>query len=361
VADEDLRPARTAGELRAAGERLCLPPVALAPALVEPSARLLLDEAGGAVLLRRQWAGDGTAEAVVLHRTGVTLDHPAVLQTASGWGCQTVCHATTGRTVAVPVPSPEAPLATRFRHLAALAATRVEVAVALARESGDGGTKDDGSPATAADEAAHAAAVDVLAPLGVTVLSEERGDDAVADGDPWIVLDPLDGTGNFSAGLPPWAFSAGLVSRGRPVAGLVADLSSGRRWSGADGAGAWRDGVPVSPRPGTTVIVPSAPTSGTVSVPPTARRVRITGCTAIDLCLVADGSAAAWHDVDRSGTHVHDAAGGLAVLLAAGGAVLTADGRPLELRPDSDAKIRLVAASSEAAARDLLSALPAPL
>jgi 3'(2'), 5'-bisphosphate nucleotidase len=357
VADEDLRPARTAADLRAAGERLCLPVVALAPALVEPSARLLLDDDGGAVLMRRQWAGDGTAEAVVHHRAGVTLDHPAVVSTAAGWGCEAVCHATTGRTVAVPAPSPEAPLATRFRHLAALAATRVEVAVALVRDSGRERTKDDGTPVLAADEAAHAASAEVFATLGVTLLSEEVRDAVVPDGEPWIVLDPLDGTGNFSAGLPPWAFSAGLVVGGRPVAGLVADLSSGRRWSGAEGRGAWRDGVPVSPRPGTTVIVPSAPGSGTVQVPSTARRVRITGCTAIDLCLVADGSAAAWHDVDRGGTHVHDAAGGLAVLLGAGGVALTEQGNPVELRPDTDAKIRLVAAPSEAAARELLAAV----
>jgi 3'(2'), 5'-bisphosphate nucleotidase len=356
VADEDLRPAGTPADLRAAAERLSLPVVALAPALVEPAARLLLDDAGGAVLMRRQWAGDGTAEAVVQHRAGVTLDHPTVVATAAGWGCGTICHAPTGRTVVVPAPSTEAPLAVRFRHLAALAATRVEVAVAMARDGGGTRAKDDGSPSIAADEAAHAEAVEVLAALGIPMLSEESRDVAVPEGVPWIVLDPLDGTGNFSAGLPPWAFSAGLVVGGRPAAGLVADLSSGRRWSGAVGVGAWRDGVPISPRPGTTVLVPSAPNQGVVAVPPTARRVRITGCTAIDLCLVADGSAAAWHDLDRSGTHVHDAAGGLAVLLAAGGVALTERGEPLELRPDTVAKIRLVAAWSESAARELLDA-----
>jgi 3'(2'), 5'-bisphosphate nucleotidase len=85
--------------------------------------------------------------------------------------------------------------------------------------------------------------------------------------------------------------------------------------------------------------------------------VRVTGCTAIDLCLVADGAAAAWHDVDRSGTHVHDVAGGLAVLLAAGGVALTPDGEPLELRPDTEQLIRLVAAPSTRAAQELLAAL----
>jgi 3'(2'), 5'-bisphosphate nucleotidase len=174
---------------------------------------------------------------------------------------------------------------------------------------------------------------------------------------PWIVLDPLDDTGNFAAGLPPWAFSAGLVHEGRPVAGLVADLSSGRRWWALQGRGAVRDGIPIGTRPGSTVVVPSGPRGALVGVPETARRVRITGCTAVDLCLVADGAAAAWHDVDRSGTHVHDIAGGLAVLLAAGGVVLTDEGEPLRLRPDTEMKIRLVAAADEATARELLAAL----
>jgi 3'(2'), 5'-bisphosphate nucleotidase len=357
VADPELRTALTVNEVRAAAERLSLPAVALAPALVEPSLRLLTDGEGAAALLRRQWAGDGTAEVVVLHRAGVPLEHPAVVATAVAWGCDQICHATTGRAIAVPAPRDDAPLADRFLHLAARAATRVEVAVALARDAGRERHKDDGSPRVEADEAAHAAAVEVLAALGIPVLSEERPDGVVADGQPWVVLDPLDGTGNFSAGLPPWAFSAALVRGGRPVAGLVADLSSGRRWEGADGAGARRDGVAVIPRPGSTVVVPSAPGLGTVLVPATAGRVRITGCTAIDLCLVADGSAAAWHDVDRSGSHVHDVAGGLAILLAAGGAALTPDGGPVVLGPDTGSRFRFVAAASDAAGRDLLAAL----
>jgi 3'(2'), 5'-bisphosphate nucleotidase len=100
-------------------------------------------------------------------------------------------------------------------------------------------------------------------------------------------------------------------------------------------------------------MVPSAPPGKAVLVPPTARRVRVTGCTAGDLCLVADGSAGAWHDLDRSGTHVHDVAGGLAILLAAGGTALDADGAPLRLRPDTEQLIRFVAAATAEDAEDL--------
>ncbi len=353
----ELRVVTTSEQIAAAGERLCMAPAALAAAVVEPGGRLLTDDAGSAVLLRREWADDGAAEAVIVSRAGVPQDHPAVLATAAGWGCDRVRHQLTGRTVPVPAPPHLAPLVDRFRYLAARAASRVETAVALARDTGNLRSKADGSPVSAADRAAHEAAAAVLEPLGVPVLSEERAGEAVPHGRPWIVLDPLDGTRNFAAGLPPWAFSAALVSAGRPVAGLVADLSSGRRWVGAQGRGAQRDDVPVSPRAGSTVVVPSAPRSDSVVVPSTARRVRVTGCTAVDLCLVADGSAAAWHDVDRSGSHVYDVAGGLAVLLAAGGVALTESGDPLTLTPHPHELVRFVAAPDAASARELLRAV----
>ena len=344
-----------------AAASLALAPAALAPAISDPAYKVLVgdrpDNRDSAVLLRRQWTAEGIVEAVLLAATGIGPDTPAVLATAVAWGCDRVRDRPGGRgVVAVPVPVDGAPVVARFLHLAALAATRVETAVALARGTGEDRFKADGSLSVAADEAAHMAAVEVLEGLGVPVLSEERTDLTVADGEPWVVLDPLDGTGNFTAGLPPWAFSAGLVQDGRAIAGVVVDLSSGRRWW-ADGQGAWRDGLPVRPRPGSTVVVPSASSGDCVTVPATARRVRVTGCTAVELCLVADGSAAAWHDTDRSGAHVHDIAGALAVLHAAGGVALTPDGEPLRLIPDTEAKIRLVAASSTEAAHALLRAV----
>jgi 3'(2'), 5'-bisphosphate nucleotidase len=354
--DGALRVAVSGADVRTAALGLGLSPAALAPAVHDPRLRVLVGE-GQAALVRRQWHHEGFAEAVLLRRSGVPLEHPGVLALAAGWGCERVRHGSTDRWREVPGPPPDAPLTDRFRHLAALAASRVEIAVGLARDSGLERIKGDGSPSLAADEAAHEAAVESLAGLGVTVLSEERSDSPVGAGEPWIVLDPLDGTGNFSAGLPPWAFSAGLVQDGVPVAGLVADLASGRRWTGVDGVGAERDGVPIAPRPGTTVAVPSGPSGRTVSVPSTARRVRISGCTAVDLCVVADGAAAAWHDLDRSGTHVHDVAGGLAVLLAAGGVALDPDGRPLHLEPDTEKLVRLVAASSVEEAAALIAAM----
>jgi 3'(2'), 5'-bisphosphate nucleotidase len=350
------RAATVGPDLVRAAQSLGLAPAALAPAVSDPAYRVLAGGDGSAVLLRRQWTPEGIAEAVLLAAAGIEPDTPAVLATAVSWGCDRVRDRPGGRGV-VPVPPPagDAPLAARFLHAAARAATRVETAVALARGTGPDRVKGDGSLSLAADEAAHVAAAEALGGLGVPVLSEERTDQQVPADSPWVVLDPLDGTGNFRAGLPPWAFSAALVHAGRAVAGVVVDLSSGRRWW-TDAGTAWRDGLPVRPRPGSTVVVPTAPSGGAVAVPLSARRVRVTGCTAVELCLVADGSAAAWHDLDRGGTHVHDVAGGLALLGAAGGVALTPDGAELVLRPDTEGLIRFVAAESHRTAEELLRA-----
>ncbi|WNV76342.1 inositol monophosphatase family protein [Geodermatophilus sp. DSM 44513] len=354
VEPDDLRVARGSDDVQAAARALGVAPGALATTLTDPGLRLLVGDGGGVALLRRGWAADGHAEAVLVARRDVRTTHPAVTATAAGWGCERVRDGLRDDVSPVAAPPDDAPTAERFLHLAALAATRVEVAVALARDTGRDTTKSDGSPSLGADEAAHLAAAHALRPLGVTVLSEERSDRPVSGDEPWVVLDPLDGTGNFRAGLAPWAFSAALVQGGRAVAGLVADLSSGRRWSGALGVGARRDGVPVRPRDAGTVVAPTAPSGSAVQVPRTARRVRVTGCTAVDVCLVADGAAGAWQNLDRSGTHVHDVAGGLALLAAAGGVALDRDGQPLELSPDTETLIRFVAAGTEERARELL-------
>jgi 3'(2'), 5'-bisphosphate nucleotidase len=345
-------------DLVRAAASLVLAPAALAPAVSDPAYRVLVGDDDSAVLLRRQWTAEGVAEAVLLAAAGMGPDTPAVLAAAAAWGCAQVRDRPGGRgALTLETPQADASVVDRFLHLAAVAATRVETAVAMARGSGEDRLKPDGSLSIAADEAAHHAAVEVLSAVGVPVLSEERDDPEIAEDEPWIVVDPLDGTGNFAAGLPPWAFSAALIQAGRPIAGLVVDLSSGRRWWGAAGRGGLRDGVPVRPKQGSTFVLPSAPSGGSVTVPPMAARVRVTGCTAVEMCLVADGSAAAWHDIDRGGTHVHDAAGALAVLEAAGGVAVTPTGERVVLKPDTVARVRLIAAPSEEDAAKLLAAL----
>lgn len=248
-------------------------------------------------------------------------------------------------------------LVDRFLSLAARAATAVGGSLASGSAI-DVGLGADGLATKAVDAAAERAAVAVLGPLDLPIVSEEAG--AVGgrmprDGEPWIALDPLDGTRNFTRGHPPWAVSIGLVLDGRPLAGMVVDLSCGRRWVGVPGEGAWVDGREALPRPGGFLVVPGLTGSAPAPALPVGfDRLRMAGSTTVELCRVADGSAGGFADLDRGVVRVHDLAAAMAVLLGAGCTVVSPDGDEPYLRPDPLEIHRIAAAASADDARSLL-------
>ena len=100
--------------------------------------------------------------------------------------------------------------------------------------------KPDRTPVTDADVATEDALRAVLGherPADA-LLGEERGGEVSENGRGWV-LDPIDGTKNFSRGLPVWATLIGLTVHGRAVAGVASAPALGRRWWGAVGLGAW--------------------------------------------------------------------------------------------------------------------------
>lgn len=60
----------------------------------------------------------------------------------------------------------------------------------------------------------------------------------------WVV-DPLDGTSNFAAGLPFFGVSVALVKAGRVVLGVVYDPMARECFSAVEGQGAWLNGEPL--------------------------------------------------------------------------------------------------------------------
>lgn len=95
---------------------------------------------------------------------------------------------------------------------------------------------------TAADMASEAFILDALRQAFPEdgVMGEEGTN--VAPGAPrkWCI-DPLDGTLNFSRGIPFWAVSIALFEEGQPVAGVIHDPITGETFSGQAGGGAWCD------------------------------------------------------------------------------------------------------------------------
>ncbi len=106
-------------------------------------------------------------------------------------------------------------------------------------------TKPDLSPVTEADRAIEKALrerINAEQP-GDSVLGEEEGSSG-AGGRRWI-LDPIDGTRNYTRGIPIFATLIALEVEGEVELGLVSAPALGRRWWAERGSGAYRSDGPI--------------------------------------------------------------------------------------------------------------------
>ncbi len=87
---------------------------------------------------------------------------------------------------------------------------------------------------------------------GEAILGEEMGGVADAKGPLWV-LDPIDGTSNFSRGGDRWCVSIGLVMDGRAVAGAIARHAPQEVFAAAEGLGATLNGAPIRAAPTTDI------------------------------------------------------------------------------------------------------------
>lgn len=210
--------------------------------------------------------------------------------------------------------------------------------------------KPDFSPVTAADEAADAVILAGLAALmpGVPVVSEETTGNRPAEGlgQRFVIVDPLDGTREFLAGLDEFTVNIAVVENGTPIAGVVGAPARGLIWRGHVGHGAER----LALAPGAAAkLARERVAVRTRSRPPSGARVlvsrshldaatdayvdrfmqpeRIPCGSALKFCLLAEGSADLYPRL--APTSEWDVAAGHAVLVAAGGDLRKPDGSAL--------------------------------
>jgi 3'(2'), 5'-bisphosphate nucleotidase len=229
---------------------------------------------------------------------------------------------------------------------AASAIMRVRAKGVIAR------TKSDSSPVTEADDAAEAIILDELARVmpGMAVVSEEAASrtEIIEVSDPFILVDPLDGTREFIESRDEFTVNIAIVANGRPVVGIVGAPALNTIWRGIVGKGSERLQLP----PGATTKNATDRTAlhahahahggGTWRAmmsrshhdPATddwLRRFssveRLDCGSSIKFCRIAEGRADIYPRLGR--TSEWDIAAGDAVLSAAGGVVLTPDGEPL--------------------------------
>jgi myo-inositol-1(or 4)-monophosphatase len=109
--------------------------------------------------------------------------------------------------------------------------------------------KSEDNPVTQADLEANQAILEVLgrAYPDEPILSEETRDSETRRRHETVwIIDPLDGTKEFVAGIPEFAVSIARVFRGEPVVGVVYQPLSQECFAGARGLGASCNGEPSS-------------------------------------------------------------------------------------------------------------------
>jgi len=188
-------------------------------------------------------------------------------------------------------------------------------------------TKGASSPVCEADIAVDALLRERLcaAEHSIAWLSEESADDPsrLTARLVWIV-DPIDGTRGYIAGLPDWAVSAALVENGRPIAACLFAPVTDEFFMAVAGKGATRNGAAIAASPGAgladmRVAGPKNFLERLAAIaPPFATMPRVHSL-ALRLARVADGSLEAAiaggssHDWDLAAADllVHEAGGAL--------------------------------------------------
>jgi myo-inositol-1(or 4)-monophosphatase len=219
---------------------------------------------------------------------------------------------------------------------------------------------------TEADRTANRVLHDLLVQDGEGWLSEESADDlSRLDKDRVWIVDPLDGTREFVAGVPEWSISVALIEDGQAIAGGVCNPATDETFLGAVGLGVARNGNAVSGSEcrsllGAVVLASRSETDrgdwDCFRQSPFV--IRPTGSVAYKLALVAAGLAdATWTLVAKN---EWDIAAGVALVTASDGYVRGLDGEQLVFNRESTLIPGLVACGQHLSS-SVLSVLEAPL
>jgi myo-inositol-1(or 4)-monophosphatase len=203
--------------------------------------------------------------------------------------------------------------------------------------------------------------------LSFSVIGEERGGEAAADGSPYWLLDPICGTRNLASGIPLYCVNLAFVEGNEITVAVVGDPSTGEIDIAERGRGAWRlkDGARyrlTASDASRTIVIEDGKSKGN-------RRERAAQFTAAairadrwDFRSLGTTLASPYLAAGRIAAYVvfwvsavHAGAGSL-LIIEAGGTVSEIDGRPWTIESDS-----LVGSANRHVHEELLDLMRAPL
>jgi myo-inositol-1(or 4)-monophosphatase len=204
-------------------------------------------------------------------------------------------------------------------------------------------------PVTAADKAVDAVLRQNLLRAGEGWLSEESVDDLARLGQSRVwVVDPLDGTREFVAGIPEFCVAIAMVEQGRPVAGGICNPATEEIFLGSLDSGLAYNGKPARASQrralaGAVVLASRSETKRGEWKPfeNSPFEVRPMGSVAYKLALVSAGLADATFTLTPK--HEWDVAAGAVLVESAGGFARTLDNQPLRCNNRSPLLAGLVA------------------
>ncbi|MEM3730566.1 MAG: inositol monophosphatase family protein [Candidatus Bathyarchaeia archaeon] len=216
-----------------------------------------------------------------------------------------------------------------------------------------------------ADIVAENAIIDTFKENGIssfTLISEESGikEYGPKPSECFLTADPIDGTTNFTRGIPFFATSIALSNKPELTAihtALVADLLHGTTYTAQKGKGAHRNNQKISPSKNMSleeaVIGVDLNTYRVQEIAPRlnniisrVKHIRHLGANALELCYVADGTTDAFIDI-RGKLRSTDVAAAWLIINEAGAKITTPEGQALNIKLDPKQTVAFVAANKE--------------
>lgn len=205
------------------------------------------------------------------------------------------------------------------------------------------GTNVSGDVTKYVDKVAEEIVLSRLQPLGVNIVSEEIG--VIDSGSDYtVVIDPIDGSYNFAAGIPIFAFSFAVFEGKKPLYGAIYEFVTGHFYEGIPGTGAFMNGRQIhvrKPERGKEAL--SFYTRGEhLGLIKKVKRVRVLGAIAVELTYLAKGALDGVLDI-RNYVRPTDIAAGVIIAREAGAIVTDERGKELKLELSATKKTNIIA------------------